>query len=111
MLSIIPFLSKHTKYASLASQHLARWLRSGAIGVPSEEIFGAGGDASFDKPKRPILGYGELVRGARRRSVGDLLNIILSSWCLWETYSLIVFCRKVNRLSSYAIIQACSIST
>ena len=39
-LSTILFLFKHSKYASLASQHLARWLRSGAIGAPSEEILG-----------------------------------------------------------------------
>jgi len=57
ILSIIWFLSKHLKYASLASQHCFRCVRSGAIGAPSEEILGAG---SFPRePKiseRPILG-------------------------------------------------------
>jgi hypothetical protein len=45
MLSTILFRSKQPKYASLASQHLARCVRSGAIGAPSEEIFGGGGEA------------------------------------------------------------------
>jgi hypothetical protein len=54
ILSTILFRSRHLKYASLASQHLARWLRSGAIGAPSEEILGGGGEAG-DVLKNPIV--------------------------------------------------------
>lgn len=37
MLSTILFLSRHEKYASLASQHLALSLRSGAMRAPSDD--------------------------------------------------------------------------
>jgi hypothetical protein len=54
ILSTILFRSRHLKYVSLASQHLARWLRSGAIGAPSDEILGGGGEAG-DVLKNPIV--------------------------------------------------------
>lgn len=44
MLSTISWISRHLKYISRASQHFARSLRPGAMGVPSVEIFGAGGE-------------------------------------------------------------------
>jgi hypothetical protein len=53
ILSTILFRSKQPKYASLDSQHFARCVRSGAIGAPSEEIFGGGGDAG-EELKSPI---------------------------------------------------------
>lgn len=59
------FLSRHWKYASLASQHFARAVRSGAIGVPSVEILGAG-SLSEELEKKPIVcvfGGEELVVG------------------------------------------------
>lgn len=64
-LSIIEFLSRHWKYASLASQHFARADRSGAIGVPSVEILGAG-SLSEELEKKPmvyVFGEQELVVG------------------------------------------------
>jgi hypothetical protein len=43
---------------SRASQHFARSLRPGAIGVPSEEIFGAGGeDEEDEKPENQPMAY------------------------------------------------------
>jgi hypothetical protein len=62
MLSIILFRSRHLKYASLASQHFARWMRSGAIGAPSEDILGSGSDG--EELNRPMayrlrIGMGE----------------------------------------------------
>jgi hypothetical protein len=49
------FLSRHPKYASLASQHFARWVRSGAIGAPSDDILGVRGEAG-EELKSPIVG-------------------------------------------------------
>ena len=48
------FLSRHWKYASLASQHFARAVRSGAIGVPSVEILGAG-SLSAELENKPMV--------------------------------------------------------
>lgn len=62
MLSMISFLSRHLKYASLASQHCDRWLRSGAIGAPSAAIFGGGRDA-WDEPKSPMMDVWRVWRG------------------------------------------------
>lgn len=64
---MIPDLSRHPKYASLASQQCARWLRSGAIGVPSDDIFGLGGDA-FDSSdhRKPIERKDEIARATVR---------------------------------------------
>jgi len=52
MLSMMSFFSRHWKKASRASQHLALCERSGAIGAPSVEIFGAGG---AEEAKKPML--------------------------------------------------------
>jgi hypothetical protein len=49
------FLSRHWKYKSLASQHFARADRSGAIGVPSVEIFGTGSLSLELEEKKPIV--------------------------------------------------------
>lgn len=57
-LSTMLFLSRHWKYISLASQHFARADRSGAIGVPSVEIFGAG-SLSLELEKKPIVSLRE----------------------------------------------------
>ena len=64
MLSTILFRSRHPKYASLASQHLARCVRSGAIGAPSEEIFGGGGEAGAEL-KSPIVAAWRFGGGGR----------------------------------------------
>jgi hypothetical protein len=59
MLSTILFRSKQSKYASLAFQHLARCVRSGAIGAPSEEIFGGGGEVG-EELNNPMSATGSL---------------------------------------------------
>ncbi len=64
MLSTIPFLSKQLKYASLASQHRALCVRSGAMGAPSVEIRGVG-RVGVEEPNRPIVNNeveGEVLR-------------------------------------------------
>jgi hypothetical protein len=66
MLSTILFRSRHPKYVSLASQHFARCVRSGAIGAPSEEIFGGGGEAD-NEVKRPIVATWSLERWCKNR--------------------------------------------
>lgn len=48
------FLSKHPKYPSLASQHFARCVLSGAIGAPSDDILGGGREVD-EELKSPIL--------------------------------------------------------
>lgn len=45
MESTIEWAVRQAKKVSRPSQHLARWVRSGAIGVPSVEILGGGGEA------------------------------------------------------------------
>jgi hypothetical protein len=56
ILSIISWLSKHLKYMSRASQHFERSLRFGAMGVPSVESLGAGGeDGAEDVDQKPIV--------------------------------------------------------
>jgi len=55
MLSMMLFRSKQLKYISLPSQHLARSLRFGAMGVPSVEILGAGGEVEGEEEKNPIV--------------------------------------------------------
>jgi hypothetical protein len=77
---MIWFLSRHVKYASRASQHLARCVRSGAIGVPSEEIFGSGNlGGELNSP---------IVRADRDFRVWEFaLGEILATWAIRE-------CRK-----------------
>ena len=64
-------LSRQPKYESRASQHFDRCVRSGAIGAPSEDILGGGGDAD-GVLKNPIVGI-ESLRGVvdwtRKRSL------------------------------------------
>lgn len=55
-LSMISFLSRHLKYASLASQHCDLWLRSGAMGAPSAPIFGGGREAC-EELKIPMFNW------------------------------------------------------
>ncbi len=57
MLSTISCLSRQLKYISRASQHFARSLRPGAIGVPSVEIFGAGGEGEEEELENQPMAY------------------------------------------------------
>lgn len=68
MLSIMPFFSRHSKNASLPSQHCARADLSGAIYPPSFDGSGAGGVVCLEElENKPIAGaaYQKLLRGSR----------------------------------------------
>jgi hypothetical protein len=91
------FLSKHLKYMSLASQHFARADRSGAIGVPSVEIFGAG-NLSAELENKPMayvyLEKWKLFVGvamSRRNSLFSLLSAYI--FTLFRRYGVVQISR------------------
>ena len=80
MLSTISCVSRHWKYMSRASQHFARSLRPGAIGVPSVDIFGAGGEVEEELENQPIPYY--TTRPAGNEIIGRRLPMTGALWQL-----------------------------
>lgn len=54
-LSMIPFLSRHSKKASLAAQHCALLVLFGASNAPSAARFGGGGAGAAESEESQLM--------------------------------------------------------
>lgn len=82
MLSMMEFLSRQVKKASRASQQRARWVRSGAMGAPSVEIFGGGGEG--EEAQNPIVMWSCDGRWKGVAWELDLKNLAMLAASLWH---------------------------